>query len=49
MERSFSLKRYAYKTDKGPLLEVNEDDVEVDLKNEIFMILDGFGGSDAWE
>ena len=47
MERSFSLKRYAYKTDKGPLLEVNEDDVEVDLKNEIFMILDGFGGSDA--
>ena len=47
MDRAFSLKRYAYLCDKGPVLEVNEDDIEVDLKNEIFMVLDGFGGSDA--
>lgn len=47
MGNSLSIKRYAYRSDKGPILEVNEDDVEVDLKNEIFMVLDGFGGSDA--
>jgi len=47
MEKSFSLKRYAYICDKGPVLEVNEDEVEIDLKNEIFMVLDGFGGSNA--
>ena len=47
MEKNFSIKRYAYKTDKGQVLEDNEDDAEVDLKNEIFIILDGFGGSDV--
>ena len=47
MDRGFSIKKYAYRTDKGPVLDVNEDDVEVDLKNEIFIVLDGFGGSNA--
>ena len=47
MVNSFSIKKYAYISDKGPVLEVNEDDIEIDLKNEIFMVLDGFGGSEA--
>lgn len=39
------LKSYAARTDKGPYLQINEDDVEVDLINKLYMIFDGFGGS----
>ena len=39
------LKSYASRTDKGPYLQINEDNVEVDLVNKLYMILDGFGGS----
>jgi serine/threonine protein phosphatase PrpC len=39
------LKSYAAKTHQGPYLEINEDGYEFDFENELFMILDGFGGS----
>ncbi len=38
------LKSYALKTHQGPFLQNNEDDVEVDLVNDLYMIFDGFGG-----
>ena len=39
------LKSYSVFTDQGPYLQINEDDAVVDLKNKLFMIFDGFGGS----
>lgn len=39
------LKSYAAKTDKGPYLQINEDNVDIDLVNNLYMIFDGFGGS----
>ena len=36
---------YAVKTDQGPYLQVNEDDQDIDLVNNLFLIFDGFGGS----
>lgn len=39
------LKSYAAKTDQGPYLQVNEDDLSVDLVSKLFMVYDGFGGS----
>lgn len=39
------LKSYAAKTHQGPYLEINEDGYEFDFENELYMILDGFGGS----
>jgi serine/threonine protein phosphatase PrpC len=41
------LKSYATKTHQGPYLEINEDDVDIDLHNGLFLILDGFGGSNV--
>jgi serine/threonine protein phosphatase PrpC len=39
------LKSYAAKTHQGPYLQVNEDGYDFDFDNELFMVLDGFGGS----
>lgn len=39
------LKSYTLKTDQGPYLQVNEDNVHVDLPNKLFMVIDGFGGT----
>lgn len=39
-----SLKSYSSKTNQGPYLQNNEDDVDVDLVNNLYMIFDGFGG-----
>lgn len=39
------LKAYAAQTDQGPYLQVNEDGYDFDFDNELFMVLDGFGGS----
>ncbi len=39
------LKRYSAHSQQGPYLQINEDSVEVDLKNNLYLILDGFGGS----
>lgn len=39
------LQSYFAKTDQGPFLNINEDDVSVDVANKIFMLFDGFGGS----
>ena len=39
------LKAYAGKTHKGPFLEVNEDSFDVDLSQELFMVVDAFGGA----
>ncbi|MCK5073351.1 MAG: hypothetical protein KAQ98_08005 [Bacteriovoracaceae bacterium] len=39
------LKEYSAKTDKGPYLQINEDDYDIDLSNKLFLIFDGFGGS----
>lgn len=39
------LKSYSAKTHQGPLLQVNEDDYDVDLRNQLFFLMDGFGGA----
>jgi serine/threonine protein phosphatase PrpC len=39
------LKAYAAQTNQGPYLQVNEDGYDFDFENEMFMILDGLGGS----
>jgi PPM family protein phosphatase len=39
------LKAYAAQTHQGPYLQVNEDGYDFDFENELYMILDGFGGS----
>ena len=39
------LKSYGLLTHQGPHLNLNEDLVDVDLINNIFMVIDGFGGS----
>ena len=42
-----NLKSYSLKTDQGPYLHLNEDDVNVDLVNKTYMLFDGFGGAGA--
>ena len=39
------LKSYGLLSHQGPHLNLNEDYVEVDLANNLFMVIDGFGGS----
>ncbi|QDK40161.1 hypothetical protein DOM21_01530 [Bacteriovorax stolpii] len=39
------LKSYGMQTHQGPHLNLNEDLVEADLVNNLFMVVDGFGGS----
>ena len=39
------LRAYIGKTDKGPYLEVNEDLFDVDLSQNLFMMIDAFGGA----
>lgn len=39
------LKAYAAQTHQGPYLQVNEDGYDFDFENDLFLILDGFGGS----
>tara|TARA_B100000925_G_scaffold226776_1_gene175244 strand:- start:3077 stop:3817 length:741 start_codon:yes stop_codon:yes gene_type:complete len=39
------LKRIFSHTDSGPILNINEDDCVVDLKNNLFGVIDGHGGS----
>lgn len=38
------LKSYAAKTNQGPYLQTNEDDIDIDLVNGLYLIFDGFGG-----
>jgi serine/threonine protein phosphatase PrpC len=39
------LKSYGMQSHQGPHLNLNEDLVEADLANNLFMLIDGFGGS----
>ncbi|MBC7429652.1 MAG: SpoIIE family protein phosphatase [Bacteriovorax sp.] len=39
------LKSYGMQSHQGPHLNLNEDLVEADLINNLFMVIDGFGGS----
>ena len=39
------LKEYIAMTKTGPFLQINEDAIDVDLVNKLFLLLDGFGGS----
>lgn len=39
------LKAYAAETNQGPYLQVNEDGYDFDFENDLYMVLDGFGGS----
>ena len=39
------LKSYTLETSKGPHLNLNEDLVDADLGLQLFMVIDGFGGS----
>jgi PPM family protein phosphatase len=39
------LKAYAAQTHQGPYLQVNEDSYDFDFENDLYMVLDGFGGS----
>jgi serine/threonine protein phosphatase PrpC len=41
------LKSYGMNSHQGPYLNLNEDYVEVDLVNNLFMLIDGFGGSNV--
>ncbi len=41
------LKSYGMQSHQGPHLNLNEDLVEADLVNNLFMLIDGFGGSNA--
>lgn len=43
------IESYYAKTDQGPYLNINEDDIHVDLINRAFFIIDGFGGGTAGE
>lgn len=38
------LKSYQAKTHQGPFLNINEDAIDVDLVNNLYMLFDGFGG-----
>lgn len=39
------LKSYGLQTHQGPHLNLNEDIVDLDLANNLFLVIDGFGGS----
>ncbi len=39
------LKSYSAKTNQGPYLQVNEDELDVDLVNNLYVVYDGLGGS----
>ena len=39
------LKSYAAQTHQGPYLQVNEDGYDFDFENDLYMVIDGFGGS----
>lgn len=39
------LRAYAAQTHQGPYLQVNEDGYDFDFENDLFMVLDGLGGS----
>lgn len=39
------LKSFGLESNQGPHLNVNEDVAEVDLLNNLYMVIDGFGGS----
>jgi serine/threonine protein phosphatase PrpC len=39
------LRAYAAQTHQGPYLQVNEDGYDFDFEQDLFMVLDGFGGS----
>ena len=39
------LKSYSANTNQGPFLQVNEDDIDIDLANKLFLIFDGYGGT----
>jgi serine/threonine protein phosphatase PrpC len=39
------LKSYGILSNQGPHLNINEDVVDIDLTHKLFMIIDGFGGS----
>lgn len=41
------LKSYAIATHQGPHLNLNEDLVDADLVNKLFILIDGFGGSNV--
>ena len=41
------LKSYGMQSHQGPHLNLNEDLVEADLVNNLFMLIDGFGGSNV--
>lgn len=43
------LESYYAKTDQGPYLNINEDDIHVDLINKVFFLIDGFGGGTVGE
>jgi hypothetical protein len=36
--------RFSIETQAGPILSINEDCADVDIVNNLFMVLDGFGG-----
>ncbi len=39
------IKAISAQTDQGPFLQVNEDAYDFDLENNLYMVLDGFGGA----
>jgi len=41
------LKSFTAQSDQGPFLQINEDAYDFDLENQLYMVLDGFGGVGA--
>lgn len=41
------LKSFTAVSDQGPSFQLNEDALEIDLKNNLFLVVDGFGGTGA--
>tara|TARA_R110000868_G_scaffold287003_4_gene547457 strand:- start:3436 stop:4173 length:738 start_codon:yes stop_codon:yes gene_type:complete len=41
------LKSYAAKSHQGPYLQINEDGIDVDLMQKLYMVFDGFGGTNV--
>lgn len=40
-----NIKSFTAESNQGPFLQINEDSYDYDLVNELFILLDGFGGS----
>ena len=43
-----NLKKYAFQSNQGPYLQVNEDRIDIDLPNKLFLLFDAFWWQQYW-